>query len=71
MAVDSAGNINIIFTDGGKYISGNPNNGTAVYQYTGFFTRSSDGGATFSAPMQIATSYNGMNIQMTTIVLGA
>lgn len=63
MGVDSAGNINV-FEYQTQYFSGNPLNGTAVYQYTGFFMRSTDGGATFSAPVQIGTSYNGMPAQM-------
>ena len=63
MAVDLAGNIGV-FEYQSKYVSGDPLDGTAVYQYTGFFMRSTDGGATFSAPVQIGTSYNGMPAQM-------
>lgn len=57
VAADSAGNINV-FGFQRMFFSGNPFNGTAVYQFNGFFIRSNDGGVTYSTPQQIATGYD-------------
>lgn len=57
MATDSAGDINA-FGYQVTFFSGNPFNGTAVYRYAGFFSRSVNGGATFSSAQQIATGYD-------------
>ncbi|HXU48191.1 MAG TPA: sialidase family protein [Candidatus Binatia bacterium] len=61
-AVDAAGSIDV-FSVQSQIISGSPFNGTAVYQDTGYFSRSADGGVTFSAPQAIATGYHNSTSQ--------
>ncbi|MGH9573795.1 MAG: sialidase family protein [Candidatus Acidiferrales bacterium] len=62
IAVDAVGSIDV-FSVQSQMISGSPLNGTAVYQDTGYFSRSTDAGVTFSTPRAIATGYHNSTSQ--------
>jgi hypothetical protein len=62
IAVEPGGNIDV-FSVQSQIVSGSPFNGTAVYQDTGSFSRSTDGGVTFSTPQTVATGYHNSTSQ--------